>query len=92
MGSCPKELKLNKENSDKLEALFLDFQIEIENGKFMLGLFDKRGNFPFSIVRMPYKPSNLPSIMFYTSAGARSLRIAKAIITLTHFIHLRSHY
>ena len=61
MGSCPKELKLNKENSDKLEGLFLDLQIEIENGKFMLGLFDKRDNFPFSIVRMPYKSSNLPS-------------------------------
>ena len=57
----------------------------------MLGLFDKRDNFPFSIVGMAYKSTYLPSNMFYTAIGAKTLRIAKAIITLSHFIHLRSH-
>ena len=65
--------------------------MKIENGKFMLGLFDKRDNFPFSIVGMAYKATNLPSNMFYTAIAAKTLRIAKAIITLSHFIHLRSH-
>ena len=43
-----------KENSDNLEASFLDLQIKIDNVKFtvVLVLFDIRDNFPFSIVRM----------------------------------------
>ena len=42
------------------------------------GLFDKKENFPFSTVRMPYKSSNLPSNMFYSAIGANTLCIAKA--------------
>ena len=38
----PEELQLNKENSNNLEASFLDLHIKIENGKFFVGLFDKR--------------------------------------------------
>ena len=55
------ELQLNKDN---FEASFLDFQIKIQNGKFIVGLFDKRNNFSFSVVRMPYKSSNLKSNLF----------------------------
>ena len=78
----PEELKLNKEYSDNLEASFLDLQIKIENGKFNFGIFDKRDNFLFTITRMPYKYSNLPSNMFYSAIGAETLhwtKIAKAI-------------
>ena len=39
--------KFNKENSTMLEASFLDLQIKIENGKMIIGLFDKKDNFPF---------------------------------------------
>ena len=34
--------------------------------------------FPFTIVRMPYRSSNIPSNMFYSSIGAEILRIAGA--------------
>ena len=74
----PEELQLNKENTSNFEASFLDLQIKIENGKFVVGLFDKRDDFNFSIVRMPYKHSNLPSSVFYSAIGAETLRIAKA--------------
>ena len=74
----PEELELGKENKDNYEASFLDLQIKIENGKFLVGLFDKRDDFPFSIVRMPYKSSNLPSNIFYSAIGAEILRIARA--------------
>ena len=40
--------------------------------------FDKRDSFPFSIVRMPDKSSNVPSNIVYSAIGAEPLRIARA--------------
>ena len=57
---------------------FLDLNIKIKDGKFHFGLFDKRDSFPFSIVRMPDKSSNVPSSIVYSAIGAESLRIARA--------------
>ena len=58
----PEELQLGEENTDKHETSFLDLDIKIKDWKFQFGLFDKRDSFPFSIVRMPDKSSNLPSV------------------------------
>ena len=44
----------------------------------MFGLFDQRDSFPFSVVRMPDKPSNLPSSIVYSVIGAESLRTNRA--------------
>ena len=74
----PEELQLGKENQNSSEASFLDLSIQIHNNKFSVGLYDKRDSFPFNIVRMPYKSSNLPSNIFYSAIGAETLRIAKA--------------
>ena len=41
-------------------------------------LFDKRDAFNFSVVRMPYKCSNIPKKMFYSTIGAEILRICRA--------------
>ena len=67
-----------KENSDNLEASFLDLQIKIEKTKFILGLFDKRFNFLFSTVKISYKSSNLPFDMFCSATWTETLHIAKA--------------
>ena len=74
----PKELQLGKENTDKHEASFLDLDIKIKNGKFHFGLLDKRDSFPFSIVRISDKSSNIPSSIVYSAIGAESLKIARA--------------
>ena len=74
----PEELQLGKENTDKHAASFLDLNIKLKDGKFHFGLFDRRHSFPFSIVRMPDKSSNVPSNLVYSAIGAESLRIAKA--------------
>ena len=73
-----KVIQVGKENTDKHEASFLDLNIKIKDGKFHFGLFDKRDSFPFSIVRMPGKSSNVPSSIVYSAIGAESLRIARA--------------
>ena len=45
---------------------------------FEFGFFDKRDSFPFSIVRIPDKSSNVPSSTIYSAIGSESLRIARA--------------
>ena len=74
----PEEMELGKENNSNQEATFLDLNISISNKKFLVGLYDKRNFFPFSIVRMPYADSNMPSKIFYSALGAEVLRIARA--------------
>ena len=82
----PKELKLKKENNNNQSASFLDIQIDIEDGMFHTRLFDKRDNFGFDIVRMPFSCSNIPNKMFYGSIGAEFLRITRATSKLDDLI------
>ena len=55
----PEELQLGNENTDKNEASSLNLNIKIKDGKFHFGLSDKRNSFPFSIVRIPDRSSNV---------------------------------
>ena len=52
--------------------------LAIENRKVTSKLYDKRDAFSFSVVRLPFKCSNIPSKMFYATIGAEVLRIGKA--------------
>ena len=72
------ELQPGKENTDKNEARFLDLDIKIKDEKFHFGFFDKRDSFPFFIVRMPGKLSNITSSIVYSAIGAELMRIARA--------------
>ena len=74
----PTELELKKENNSNSCASFLDLYIYIENGECHTRLFDKRDNFGFDIVRMPFYCSNVRNKMFYGSTGAEFLRIFRA--------------
>ena len=70
------ELKLENENN--YSASYLDLAIELNEGIAETKLFDKRDTFKFSVVRMPYKRSNIPQKMFYATIGAEVLRICRA--------------
>ena len=65
---------------------FLDLDITLRDNKFALKLFDKRDAFPFTIVRMPYKASNIPSRIFFASVGAEILRIAGTTSDVESFL------
>ena len=82
----PEELQLNKENIDSNSTDFMDLHIEIDNGVFKTQLFDKRDHFGFNITRLPYRDSNIPNRMFYSSITAESLRIFRASSTSNHAI------
>ena len=74
----PEELQLTKENSSSVETNFLDLQITVDEGIFKTRLYDKRDNFGFNITRLPYKDSNIPCKMFYSSIAAECLRICRS--------------
>ena len=71
----PTELELKKENNSNSCASFLDVYIYIENGEFHTRLFDKRDNFGFNIVRMPFYCSIL---LLYGSIRTEFFRICRA--------------
>ena len=57
-----------------------------ESGHIDSKLYDKRDNFPFSIVRLLYASSNVPSRMFYNCIGAEILGIGMVCSNVTNFI------
>ena len=71
----PEELQLNKENEVDTETTFLDLHISINDRVFSTMLYDKREDFGFRITRLPFKDSNNPSKMFYSSISVECLRM-----------------
>ena len=82
----PPELELKEENTSPTQASFLDLSISIVDNKFHTSLFDKRDAFPFSIVRMPYLCSNMPSKIFYATVGSEILRFARTNTNQNQFL------
>ena len=50
----PTELQLNKANSSETEAPFLDLNLSITNGIVSSKIYDKRDDFNFEIVNLPF--------------------------------------
>ena len=68
-------------------ATFLELDIRIvDDNIFDYKLFDKRDDFPFSIVRMPDLSGNIPSFIFYGSIMSEFLRIARCTRQVENFI------
>ena len=78
------ELTLNLESSG-VSVNFLDLNLKNSNGHVDIKLYDKRNSFPFSIVRLPFSSSNIPSAIFYNCVGAEILRIGRVSSTLEYF-------
>ena len=83
----PREMQLKKENLVNNSATFLDIDIGINERVITTSLYDKRDDFGFEIVRMPYASSNIPSKMFYATICAETLRIARVTSSLQTFLH-----
>ena len=81
----PDDLQLKCEYRGN-HATFLDLDIMIEGGVFVYKLFDKRDDFPFHIVRMPDRSSNIPSYIFYGTVLSEYLRIARSTLRVNDFL------
>ena len=77
---------LKVENQISTEATYLDLDLEIKDRIFNSRLYDKRNTFNFSVVRMPYKCSNMPYKMFYSTISAEVLRICRATSSYLFFM------
>ena len=80
----PDELELKKEHSGN-HGTFLNLDITIRENRFVYKLYDKRDAFPFSIIRMPFKDSNIPQSIFYSALVGEFLRIARSTMLLEDF-------
>ena len=60
--------------------------MRIEGGKVIYKLYDKRDGFPFSIVKLPQKSSNIPTNIFYSSLAGEFLRIARSTLHFVDFV------
>ena len=56
----PSELHLNKANSCNTEAPFLGYGLPITTGIVSTKMYDKRDNFNFEIVNIPFLDGNVP--------------------------------
>ncbi len=81
----PPELQLNLESSGDV-VNFLDLNLTNNSGHIDVQLYDKRDNFPFSIVRLLFTSSNIPSRMFYNCVGAEILRIGRISSSTPNFV------
>ena len=82
----PSERQLKCEHQGT-HATFLELDIRIvDDNIFDYKLFDKRDDFPFSIVRMPDLSGNIPSFIFYGSIMSEFLRIARCTRQVENFI------
>ena len=81
----PEELDLKIEHSGE-HADFLQLDITITNDIFVYKLYDKRDAFPFHIVRMPHKCSNIPQSIFYSALVGEFLRIARSTLRHADFV------
>ena len=82
----PPEMVLKVENQLNTESSYLDLDLKVENRIFNSRLYDKRDAFHFSVVRMPYKCSNMPYKMFYSTISAEVLRICRATSNYSFFL------
>ena len=67
-------------------ATFLDLEINIVDGMFVYKLYDKRDDFPFFIIRMPYLCSDIPSYIFYGTFSSELLRISRCTLLFDDFL------
>ena len=78
----PTELQLNKANSSKTEALFLDLNLSITNGIVSSQIYDKRDDFNFEIVNFPFLDRDFlrsPSFGVYFSQLIRFARVCSNV-------------
>ena len=79
----PKELQLNKENTQSTEATFLDLNIKIHNKHAVTSIYDKRDNFPFEIISYPDIRGNIAQKTGYASFTGQCISIFRNCMQLS---------
>ena len=73
----PPELQLNKANTSDTEAPFLDLHLSISNGFVSSKIYDKRDDFDFDIVNVPFLDCDVPRSTSYGVYIPQLIRFAR---------------
>ena len=73
----PSELQLNKVNTSDTEAPFLDLHLSISNGFVSSKIYDKRDDFDFYIVNVPFLDGDVPRGPSYGLYISQLIRFAR---------------
>ena len=73
----PSELQLNKANSSDTEAPFLDLHLTISDGVVSSKIYDKRDDFDFDIVNVPFLDGDIPRATPYRVYMSQLIRFAR---------------
>ena len=75
----------NKTNSSETEAPFLDLHLSILDRFISCKIYDKRDDFDFEIVNVPYLGGDVPRRAFYGVYISQLIRFAKVSSHVTDF-------
>ena len=81
----PTELQLNKANSSDTEALVLDLNLSITNGKVSSKIYDKRDDFNFVIENFPLLDGDVPRSPSYGVNISQLIRFARVCSNVDDF-------
>ena len=74
----PSELQLYKANTSDTEAAFLDLHVSISNDIVSTKIYDKRDDFDFEIVNLPFLDGDFPRSTSYGLFISQLIRSARA--------------
>ena len=74
----PSEFQLNKANASDTEAAFLDLNLSIHNDVVSTKIHDKRDDFIFYIVNLPFLDGDVPQRPSYGVYISQLIRFARA--------------
>ena len=81
----PTELQLNKANSSDTEAPFLDLNLSITNGVVSSKINDKRDDFNFEMVNIPFFDGDVPRSSSYGVYISQLIRFARVCSNVDDF-------
>ena len=81
----PCELNIKDTTESSISASYLDCYLNIENGKLITRLYDKRDDFNFPIVNFRFMSSNIPSATAYGVYVSQLVRYARACCNYEYF-------
>ena len=81
----PTELQLNRANSSDTEAPFFDLNLCISYGTVSTNIYDKRDDFDFGIVNIPYLDGDVPRRTSYGVYISQLIRFTRASSNLNDF-------
>ena len=81
----PTELHLNKANSSDTEATFLDLNLSVTNGRVSSKIYDKRDDFNFEIVNLPFLDGDVPRSPSYGVYISQLIHFARVCSNVDDF-------